>query len=167
MKKVTIILAVVVPLLALGTSAAYAAQDSLPGDAIYPLKLGTEQVTMLLPGEDVVKAERALSFVEQRVREMEALAEKGRSQDMDVAVDKYDYSLNTLLDWMERACSKGLPAGNITACVAEAMARHLSILDTVYDIVPDETKAAIAQAEEVSEKGRQNALMALARNNTV
>jgi hypothetical protein len=98
---------------------------------------------------------------------MEALAEKGRSQDMDVAVDKYDYSLNMLLTWMERALNRGSPAGNITACVAEAMARHISILDTVYDMVPDETKAAITHAQEVSEKGRQNALVALARNNTV
>jgi hypothetical protein len=72
-----------------------------------------------------------------------------------------------LLDWMERACSKGLPAGNITACVAEATARHLSVLDTVYDILPDETKAAIARAQEVSEEGRQTALVALARNNTI
>jgi len=37
---------------------------AFPGNALYPVKLGTEQVRMILRGDDVVKAGRALSFAE-------------------------------------------------------------------------------------------------------
>ena len=163
----SIILAIVLALSAAGGGTAYAAQDSLPGDALYPVKLGTEQVIMLLPGDDVVKAGRALSFAERRMGEIEALVEEGRSQDLALAVEKYDYALNMVIARMERARNRGLDTGNVTARVAEATARHLLILDGVWDKVPDQAKAAIAHAREVSERGRQNALVALARNDTV
>jgi len=162
-----VVLAIVLVLCAAGGGTVYAAQDSLPGDALYPVKLGTEQVIMILPGDDVAKAERALSFADKRVREMEALAEKVRSQDLELAVEKYGYALNMTVARMERAGNRGLAAGNITARVAEAMARHLCILDMLCDVVPDAAKPAIARAREMSERVRQNALAALARNNTV
>jgi uncharacterized protein with HEPN domain len=156
-----IVLAIVLALCAAGSGTVYAAQDNLPGDALYPVKLGTEQVMMWL-GDDVAKAERALSFAERRVGEMEALAEKGRSQDLDLAVEKYGYTMSMTVAAMERASNIGPDAENVTAQVAEAMAEHLSILDTLYDMVPDEAEAAIAYAGNVSERGWEDALAALA-----
>jgi hypothetical protein len=161
-----VIIAIVLALCAAGGGTLYAAQDSLPGDALYQAKLVTEQVMMWL-GDDVAKAERALSFAERRAGEMEALAEKGRSQDLDLAVEKYGYAMDMTVAAMERACNKGLDAENVTARVAEAMAAHLLILDTLYDMVPDEAKAEIARAREISEMGREDALAALARNDTM
>lgn len=159
-------LAIVLALCAAGGGTVYAAQGSLPGDALYPVKLGTEQVMMWL-GDDAAKAERALSFAERRVGEMEALAEKGRSQDLDLAVEKYDYARSMTVAAMKRARNKGPDAENVTARVAEAMAGHLPILDTLYDMVPDEAKAEIAYASNVAERGREDALAALARDDTM
>ena len=156
-----IVLAIVLALCAAGGGTVYAAQDNLPGDALYPVKLGTEQVMMWL-GDDAAKAERALSFAERRVGEMEALAEKGRSQDLDLAVEKYGYVMSMTVAAMQRASNGGPDAENVTARVAEAMAEHLPILDTLYDMVPDEAKAAIAYAGNVSESGWEDALAALA-----
>ena len=159
-------LAIVLALCATGSGTVYAAQDSLPSSALYPVKLGTEQVMTWL-GDDVTKAERALSFAERRVGEMEALAEKGRSQDLDLAVEKYDYAMSMTVDAMKRACNRGPDAENVTARVAEAMAEHLLILDTLYDMVPDEAKAAIAYTRNVSEMGWEDALAALAKDDTL
>lgn len=161
-----IVLAIVLALCAAGGGTVYAAQDGLPGDTLYPVKLGTEQVMMWL-GDDVAKAERALSFAERRVGEMEALAEKGRSQDLDLAVEKYGYAISMTVAAMNRARNRGPDAESVTARVAEAMAEHLSILDTLYDMVPDEAKAAIAYARNVAERGREDALAALARDDTM
>jgi hypothetical protein len=151
----------------LGVGTVYAAQSSLPGEALYTVKLGTEQVIMLLPGNDVIKAERAVGFAERRMGELEALAEKGRPQDLDLAVEGYDNVVNMTLSKLDRASNRGLATGNITALVAEATSRHLSVLDRVYDMVPDQAKAAIAQAMNVSQTGYFHALAALAKNNTV
>ena len=146
MKKVAVILAIVLTLSALGGTA-YAAQDSLPGDALYSVKLGAEGVTMMLRGDDVSRAERALNFADKRVREMVALNEEGRPEDLVIAVEKYCYALNVTLARMEEALNKGgSVAGDIAALVAEATAQHLSILDGLYDMVPDEAKPAIERA---------------------
>lgn len=157
---VSIILAIVLTLAAAGGGTAYASQASLPGDALYSVKLGTEQMRMTLPGDDIARAERALIFAERRAEEMEALAQRGRAQHLGLAAEKYYDAMNTALARMERA-----GAGNITALVAQATERHLSVLDRVDDMVPDEAKDALTRAREVAQTGRENALTALARNN--
>jgi hypothetical protein len=164
---VRVILAIVLALSAAGGGTAYAAQDNLPGDTLYPMKLGTEQVIMLLPGDDVVKAGRALGFAERRMEEIETLVEVGRSQDLDLAVERYGFALNMALAKIKLARIGRLDIGNVTARVAEATAKHLLVLDEVWDKAPDQAKAAIAHAREMSERGRQDALVALARNNVV
>ena len=162
-----IIIAIVLALSAAGGGAVYASQGSLPGDALYQVKLGTEQVRMILPGDDVTRAELTLSFAERRMEEIVALAEAGRVQHMGLAVTKYDDAVKKVLARMELVRDENSAAGNITTLVAEATARHLSVLDTVYDMVPDEAKPAITRARERSLKGQQTALAALARNNPI
>jgi hypothetical protein len=162
-----VILVIIVAVSALGAGTAYASQSSLPGDALYPLKLATEQAGMTLLRDDTARAERALSFVERRIGEMEVLAEEGRSQDLGLAVQKYGYALNVALSMMERASDMGSAMGNITAQVAEATSRHLFVLDEIWDMVPNEAEGAIVYAGNVSEMGYFHAMTALARNNTV
>ena len=146
MKRVAVILAIVLTLSAVGGTA-YAAQDSLPGDALYPAKLSAEGLSMMLQGDDVSRSERALNFADKRVREMVALTEEGRPEDLDLAVEKYCYTLNVTLARMEEALNKGgSVAGNIASLVANTMAQHLSTLDGLYAIVPDEAKPAIERA---------------------
>ncbi|HJX68782.1 MAG TPA: DUF5667 domain-containing protein, partial [Dehalococcoidia bacterium] len=134
----TVILVVVLAVSALGAGTAYASQSSLPGDTLYPVKLATEQAGMILSPDGAARAERALSFANKRMREIEALAQKGRSQDLELAVDQYGYALNMTLSMIEQAADGELSTENITALVAEATARHLSVLDEVWDTVPEE-----------------------------
>ncbi|MGB5925260.1 MAG: DUF5667 domain-containing protein [Dehalococcoidia bacterium] len=162
-----VILAVVLAVSALGAGTAYASQASLPGDTLYSVKLGGEELTMVLVRDDVARVERALSFAERRVGEMETLAEKGRPQDLDLAVEKYGYALNITLTEIEQARNRGLDTGNVTARVAEATSRHFLVLDGVWDMVPHQAKTAIAHARNISETGYFHALAALARNSTV
>ena len=167
MSMAGVILVIVLTLSAVGAGTAYASRSSLPGDALYPIKLATEQAGMMLMGDVVARAERALSFANKRVREIEALAEKGRPQDLDLAVERYGYALNVTLVEVEQAGGRGLATENITALVAEATARHLLVLDDVWDMVPDQVKTAIAHARNMSETVREHALGALAKNDTL
>ncbi len=146
MARIAIVTALALWALVGGT--AYAAQDSLPGDILYPVKLVTEQVRMMLRGDEVGRAERALSFGDRRMSEIEALAQGGRLQDLDVAVEKYGDALNMTLARIESGRGKGLATRNITASVAATTAEHLSALNNVYETAPEEAKAAIARAME-------------------
>ncbi len=148
MKRVAVIVAIVVVLSALGGTV-HAAQDSLPGDTLYSVKLGFEEATMMLGGDDVARAERALNFASKRVREMLTLTERERLGDLGVAADKYCCAMNMSLVRMESSLGNGgTLAGNITARVAEAAAEHLPVLDGVYNVTPDEAKPAMTRAME-------------------
>ena len=57
MKRVSTTLVIVVALPGLGGTA-HAAQDSLPGDALYSVKLGSEEATMMWGGDDLARADR-------------------------------------------------------------------------------------------------------------
>lgn len=160
-----IVIAIVLAVSAAGGGSVYASQNSLPGDVLYPVKLGTEQVRMTLPANDIVKAELALSFAEKRVEEMTALAEKGRTENLNLAQDKYGDVVDTVLARIEAARGKGLSTASISELVAGATAEQVSALDKVYDQVPDEAKEIITKARQVSLVGQGNALAALARDN--
>jgi len=159
MARIRIIIAIVLALSALGGGTVYAAQDSLPGDALYPVKLAAERLTMMLGRDDVARAERALSFADKRVREMVTLMEKGRPEDLSLTVEKYCYALNISMTRMEEQVGNGGPhAGDIAALVAEATAQHLSVLNGLYDMVPDEAKPVIQRAMEEALKCYQRAI---------
>jgi hypothetical protein len=146
MKKVIVILAIVLTLSGFGGTV-YAAQDSLPGDALYPVKLGIERLTMMLGGDDVARAERSLNFADKRVREMLTLTERERLGDLGVTADKYCCAMNMSLVRMEAEFGSGGPhAGDIAELVAEAAEQHLSTLNGLHDVVPDEVKPAIERA---------------------
>jgi hypothetical protein len=122
---------------------------------------------MMWLGDDIAKTERALSFAERRVGEMETLAETGRSHDLDLAVEEYGYAVSMTVAAMKRARNGGPIAEEVTERIAEAMAEHLPILDTLFDMVPDDANTAMAYARDVSETGREDALAAVARDDAM
>jgi len=150
--------AIALVLFALAGGVAYASQDSVPGDALYPVKLGTEQLRMLLPGEDSAKAKLALSFARRRVGEIVVLAETGRTQHMALAVEKYEDAVIVVCARVEKMSDKGVAVSDVLALIAETTERHLSALDTIYDIVPLQTRPVVVRAREVSWAGYLHAL---------
>jgi hypothetical protein len=160
---VRVIVAVALALSVLAGGTVYAAQATLPGDALYPVKLGTEQMAMMLPGDSMARAERGLAFANRRVEELEDLAEEGRTQYLERARERYEHALNQTLTRIEEAGDQALVAGNVTERVAEATMKHMEVLARVYEQVPEQAKPAIARAMEASQRGHDAALGALER----
>jgi len=158
---VGVVIAIVLTLSAAGGTA-YASQGSLPGDTLYPVKLATEQVRMALPGDDLSKAERALTLAERRVEEMEALASRSSADDLARAAEAYCDAMDRVRARLKRAADGGLITANVTARIAEATARHLYVIDAVFDNAPDEAKPAVERARNVSQAGHFRALQVLA-----
>ncbi|MFU8796217.1 MAG: DUF5667 domain-containing protein [Dehalococcoidia bacterium] len=164
MKKAAIIVAIVLVLSGIG-GATYAAQGSLPGDTLYPVKVATEQLALRLPGDDVSRAERGQSFADRRVEEIVDLAAQGRAHDLGLAAERYEHALNMTMARIEAAIRAGLVAGNVTgnvtARVAEATLKHVGVLLDVWEQVPDQAKPAIAMAMERAVTGHYRAMKAL------
>jgi hypothetical protein len=78
LKFATAFLAAALILASIGTGVAWAAQDSLPGDMLYPAKLTVEDLRLSLVSDPTTETNLALQFGEERVQELQALAESGQ-----------------------------------------------------------------------------------------
>ena len=79
-KALAIVAAVVLIISAAGTGTAYAAQSSLPGDTLYSIKLGTEQLQRIITLDDTAEIELELKFASTRLDELEELTDMPSDQ---------------------------------------------------------------------------------------
>lgn len=84
--RTTMAAALVVAGLGGGTGVVYAAQGSLPGEALYPVKLGSENVRLALTLTSDKKGELNLELAERRVEE--AVIQSARGQAVSAATPK-------------------------------------------------------------------------------
>jgi hypothetical protein len=73
-RAVAIAVAVILVISAAGAGTAYASQSSLPGDNLYSVKLGTEQLQRMVTFDDAAEVELELKFASTRLDELEELA---------------------------------------------------------------------------------------------
>ena len=159
-----IIIAILLAVSALGGGTVYASQDSLPGDALYPVKLGTEQARLVLTPSDAAKVGLQLTFANSRLEEMSALVEKGKPEKVNIAVNGYEGAIAMVIQKIETN-GEGLDLPDVSELVALATSIHLDVLGDIRDIVPEEAKGAITQAKGASINGLGNALRLLAGEN--
>jgi hypothetical protein len=90
----------IIVIAALGLGAAggtvAAAAGSLPDSALYPVKIGVEDVRLSLAGGPAEEAELAMAFVQERVREMQEIALKGDAPD-EALMTRFHLQLQTTL----------------------------------------------------------------------
>jgi Domain of unknown function (DUF5667) len=78
-KKLSVVLALLLVLSTLLTTSAYAAEDALPGDWLYPVKINiNENVERILAGDIKNKARVAVKHAITRLEEIEKLTEQGK-----------------------------------------------------------------------------------------
>ncbi len=78
-RRWAVAIAVVLALFLAGGGTVAASSDSLPGDVLYPVKMATEKVQAFFTFGDEAKANLHIKFAERRIKEIESLAERGRS----------------------------------------------------------------------------------------
>lgn len=74
----------------LGTGTVYAAQDSLPGEILYPAKVLGEQAKLVFTLDSVEKADLEMEYLEERVDELNTLTESddyGNVKGLNIAMD--------------------------------------------------------------------------------
>jgi len=94
---------IAVTLLALagGTGAVYASNDALPGDALYPVKIASEDVQLFF-SDDENDVDLLLSFMDERLQEMDTLAEAGDEEALELALNTYQNQMEQLTSLMTR-----------------------------------------------------------------
>ena len=97
---VMVVIVIAVLLFGGAGATAFAAQTSLPGDTLYPVKTGLEQTQVRLSRNAYEQAQLHLRFAERRLNEIAELIKAGRYEDVKIASAEFEYyvqqALNTL-----------------------------------------------------------------------
>ena len=89
---------VLVVLGVLGIGAARASSESLPGDPMYKVKLATERARLALSMTETGDAHLYLQFARHRLEEAERAAERGRIEQVELAMNGYVQALKSTRD---------------------------------------------------------------------
>lgn len=128
-----------------------AAQDSLPGDLLYPVKTGDEALQLAVSQDSIGKTELHLHFAEHRINEIQALTAQGRFGQVAALASAYERELGQGVDELELA-SRDHPsrAAALLPQVEQALARNTEVLSVVRDTLPANSKADLENAINLS-----------------
>lgn len=89
----------------LGTGTVFAADSSLPGNPLYPIKLATEDVRIKLAGSEIKKAKLLAVCADRRMTEMSRLIENGQLQHIEAVAGRYssDVTMMSNMPFSENA----------------------------------------------------------------
>jgi hypothetical protein len=130
----------------LGTGIVYASADSLPGDTLYSMKIGSEQARRLFTVDDVVRIELELESADRRLEEIKALADKS-PENITSAVKGYEKNIVTATEKAES--HKGVSIEGLEK-VALATSKQISMLDRINDGIEANGKEPVRQAEQIA-----------------
>ncbi len=132
--------------LTFGATAAYASEAALPGDMLYRVKRGLEDVQLVLSTTAVGDSALVEHFADRRLDEIEALTGRGRWDDAERALQAYPEVVDDLV---------ALSQGEAADSQAARLAHHLEVLLRVAEKTPAEAQPALLRALERADRGRQ------------
>lgn len=123
-----------VALFAMGTGAAFASQNAIPGDILYPVKITTEQIRVSITADEAKKATLHLEFAAQRLREMARLAEENRLDAPDTILANYQAELQKSRDLLRGNQGK---AAKIAELIDTATQAQQTAIAELSRTIPD------------------------------
>jgi len=152
----TVIAIVLVLVVVFGGSAAsaYAAQGSLPGDALYPMKTAIENASVDFSVDPASEVRLYLSLAEKRIAEIESLGAEGRYDDMEKAVERFKSHVeNAIKGLLVVAQGNPAEAKTLAASLGALMEKHTQVLLALMVTSPGEVQATFEDAMEASQEG--------------
>jgi hypothetical protein len=154
------VLAVVILLSALTAGTAYASQSSLPGDWLYPVKIGTENARLLLAVDSAGKARLNLQFAQTRLTEMNKLA-ADNAENAASAVHRYRGQLSAVREEMQKTSDPLVLSALLNEALTDVQNQML-FCDTALDSSPL-YPAPVREASDLTVNAQAEYLRMLAR----
>ncbi|MEA1959506.1 MAG: DUF5667 domain-containing protein [Chloroflexota bacterium] len=139
---------------------AYASQDALPGDILYPEKTFIEDVGLFFSFSAESKAETHLDIADTRIEEMSRLPED-RGRFVEGMMESYQYHLEQGLDIADEQVGQGANMSGLIARFQERIAYQQGVLNTSCDQVQAQVRQTVRNAINVSagQLDKANSLM--------
>jgi hypothetical protein len=152
----TILALVVVAIMLFGgaSATAFASQSSLPGDALYPLKMGLEQTQISLANDAYIQAKLHLEFAQRRMDEITELLRQGRSSDVEFASNEFEYYIQQAMEATQTVMTSDPERGaELSSLVSQALLDYAVALKAVLLEAPDPVKPVVEKALLISQDG--------------
>ena len=168
-KTVTVVVVLVFLLFSSVSSfTVYAAQDAMPGDFLYPVKLGVEDFQIAVASQDRA-IDLHLEFANERQEELKKLEVSGRSQYIETVEQYFQTHLEKASQIIADQPSEQVIEKKIDSeKVNQAFSQHLQVLRSVLDQASVAEKPLIEKVIDSSSKNRRRIDQILASStNTV
>ena len=153
-KIVSAVLAVVVSLSAVGGGAAVAANGSIPGDVLYPVKLTSEDVRMALASAPAGQVALALQFADQRVAEIRAMVGRER-QVPETVVTRMEQHVSQAMNQAARASDEEMPG--LLERIMQRTQAQAQALEQLRARAQEQNQAQLEEAERICEQAHEEA----------
>ena len=189
-RAVTTVVAVLLVIVISGTGVAYAAQSSLPGDNLYPVKLNTEQLQRVITIDDAAEVDLELKFASTRLDEIEAILGLptepvevvasgftlnftrtyleemapdivSKEEKIALAISGYEKNLNLAITKAEKSSKREMAMEAITLNILD----HFNRLDSLEDHMPEFARELLTQTKEIALNSHVRAMQNLAEIN--
>lgn len=137
--------------------AAYAAQDTLPGDLLYPLKTGLETAQVALTFSESGRAEEYLAQATERLEELTLAQAQGRANALTGLSRAYANALAHAEARLERAAAAGEPLDELLAQMEQDLSEHQTALGALQSQAPPQAREGLAGATEAAAHGQARA----------
>jgi hypothetical protein len=153
-RLIAVLLAAVVVTAALAGGAIWAAEDSLPGDVLYPIKLAVEDVRLAFASAPADQVDLALQFAEERANDVRALVATGR-QVPDETIARMEQHIEHALT--QAAWASDEEIANLLMRIAKRLRVQERILEEVRATAPQPALAGLERAVTVYRWGAEAA----------
>ncbi len=147
-------LALLAIILLTGTGVAYASSSALPGDALYPLKTGLEDLRVKLTPQGPAALELRLSLAERRLSEAQALSATGRYEEMESALTAFGDQVAEAESMLQMLAQDDPQAQALAEGMSTRLDRADQVLSSLAARVPDAARGAIERAQASSRHGQ-------------
>lgn len=144
--------------IAVGGGASYAAQGTLPGDALYPLKITVEVLQASLAVDDEARARSNAESAARRLDETERALQSGRPDAAQQAADQYSQYVALADQHLSQAAASGKDVSDLADTLSDQLARQQAKLSEVEKSAPEAAKGALVNAAREAEKGLTTAV---------
>ncbi len=141
-------------LLAGGAGAtAYAAQDALPGDLLFPVKTLVEDAQLALTQDPVADLQLQATFTQRRVDEIATLVATGQFDNLPAAVEALNAEMQGLAEMVPAAAERDPQQMEaVRAQLEQSLQQHTQTLSILAESAPEQAQAALQMALQVSQR---------------
>ena len=158
MKKLTTLSILLISLAFVVPAQASAATSAgvTPGSFFYFFDTTFENISLFFTFDSENKARKALEYADERLAEIEAVAEEKNPNGVKTAIANYESNIALATEKSKEVKDKG-QAESLLTSISDNTAKNQEVLAAVLIKVPEEAREAITRAIEVSRKGQEEA----------